>query len=198
MEEFDENVIQETPEYSPKSEFSKPALVSQAVLLCTQFRASEMRDGYYNTKISKEGLPFKIWIPDSREKFFGAVHALLNLLSPEIARDEEAKKNLKEFEKQKEELFNKYIYEELEEYFDNGVLKFKKTGRKFMPKPDAKVILPTLQKETKRVIGEEHPGGWNNKLNDYKDDLVPLYDKLFQKLSDLIDRCNYFKVGQQF
>ena len=37
----------------------------------------------------------EIWIPDSREKFFGAVHALLSLLSPEINRDEETKKELK-------------------------------------------------------------------------------------------------------
>lgn len=197
MAEYEE-IVSEIPEYSPKSEFSKARVVEQVLLVCSQSRANEMKEGYFNTKLSKEGLPVREWIPDSRERFFGSVHALLSLLSPEIQRDKIAKTDLSDFEESCEDIKNKYIYDELKIYSEEGILKYKKTGNKFLPPIDSEVIIPIFNKQTKRYYYESIKGGWNDKTNAYKNELVEVYDYIFSKLNNLIDRLGYFKPGAMF
>ena len=81
-------------EYSPKSEFSKPKVCEDATRKCIELRAKEMRKGYFNTTFSKEGLPQKTWIEDSRKAYCSSVIALLRLMSPEVAADKDKHKEV--------------------------------------------------------------------------------------------------------
>ena len=63
MEENDE-IISEEAEYSAKSEFSKPKIVFNAMQKCIESRAKEMKPGYENTKLTRDGLPIRTWIED--------------------------------------------------------------------------------------------------------------------------------------
>ena len=188
----------EIPEYSPKSEFSKARLAETAVTNVLNSRGVEMKEGYFNTKLTKDGQAIKQWVPDARDKFFGSVIALMSLLSPEIARDKKIKIALEEFETGCDELKEKYLYEELIMYSENGMLKYKKTGNKYLPIIDEKVVIELFIQKKRQNKGEEVIGGWNNKVNSYKNDLVEVYDYLFSQLNNLIDRVNYFKSSASF
>jgi hypothetical protein len=199
QDETDEDIISELPEYSPKSEFSKARVVEQSVTYCFQARATEMKEGYYNTLLSKDGMPIRKWISDTREKYFGAVHALMSLLNPEIQRDKETKKVVEDFKNKCEEIREQYLYEELIlDCSDEKRLIYKKTGMRFIPPTDAKVIIGKFNSQQKKIFYEEVVGGWNEKLNRYKDELVPIYDLVFSELNTLIDKLNYFKMSAQF
>jgi len=197
-EEFEDDDYNELPEYSPKSEFSKARLCEQTVNRCLESRGSEMKEGYFNVKLDKYGNPIKTWIPDSREKFIGCVSALLCLLSPEIKRDKKIKEDIKEFEKACEDLKEMFIYEEFQMYSENGIVKYKKTGRKYMPNIDDKVVIEAYDERMRKNIGKGVVGGWNAMVNAYKNELVEVYDYIFSKLNDLIDRSNYFKQSASF
>lgn len=194
----EEEIISEMPEYSVKSEFSKARICEQAVMSVLSARANEMKPGYYNTKFTKEGEPLKIWIPDSRDKFFGSVNALMSLLSPEINRDKICQKTIEEFENALEEVKVKYLYEELILYTEERILKYKKTGKRYLPQIDARVVVEIINQKTKRVEGSEIIGAWNGYVNCYKNEIVEIYDYLFARLNDLIDRNNYFKTSAGF
>ena len=157
-----------------------------------------MKEGYFNTKLTKDGQAIKQWVPDARDKFFGSVIALMSLLSPEIARDKKIKIALEEFETGCDELKEKYLYEELIMYSENGMLKYKKTGNKYLPIIDEKVVIELFIQKKRKMEGVEVIGGWNNKVNSYKNDLVEVYDYLFSQLNNLIDRVNYFKSSASF
>jgi hypothetical protein len=199
--EFNDNddVIQEMPEYSPKSEFSKAEVVEQAIIKCADSRAQEMKAGYFNTIIDKNGLINKQWIPDSRDKFISSVKALMSLLHPEIIRDKEYQNKSDEIETEENMLRDTYSYEERKiETDDKGRAIYKKTGKKYIPIIDEVVVIEKVDQRTGKVVGEPMRGGWNEVINQYKDELVLIYDKYFAELNQLIDRLNYFKVQAGF
>lgn len=198
MEEEDD-VIQEMPEYSPKSDFSKAELVEQAVFKVVENRGQEMKEGYFNNLIDKSGMLKKVWVADSRDKFFGSVEVLKALLSPEGQRDKDYQKDDITIYEDYKTIKMIYEYEEkLLSLNETGGLVYKKTGRKIIPSVDAEVIIERFDPRQKKLIGEPVKGGWNDKLNIYKDELVELYDRWFAALNDLIDRLNYFKVAPSF
>ena len=194
----EEDVIGESPEYSVKSEFSKARIVYDACNKATINRAKEMRAGYFNTNVSKEGMPIKIWITDAREEFINSVNALRLLLNPECARDEVFKTAENKLNEEESKLLDKYSYKEKGLYYKkdlNGNTNaiYRDTGIKYMPEDNAVVIVPNKYGKAEQVMG-----GWNNMKNSYIIEKLNIADKRFALLNDLIDRLNYFKQGLSY
>ena len=197
-EEDEDDIIEETPEYAPKSEFSKPYLVSESVKACTQARGQEMQAGFWNVKLSKTGDAFRTWVKDSRKENHGTVMALYNLLAPEIKRDKEFQEIDNKVKEDKKNLFETYAYEErikIQEEDADGQTnyKWKLTGRKFIPEINAS----TVRKIDPRT-GVSLAGAWDNEVNLYWDNMVEVDDKLFRGLMILIDKLDYFKAGIRY
>ena len=189
-EEDDEDDIFETPEYSPKSEFSKPKKVEEAVTNCINARGKEMCKGFWNTKLTKDGSPIRTWVEDSRKVFIGTVIALRNLLAPEISRDKNFKKFEENFNTSKQTLFTNYSYTEKQLERTGEGKKWVSTKRKMIPEIDAIIVHPN---PTNQSSAKETRGYWNLYTNAYYDELLLLYDEVFAQVNILIDSLNYFK-----
>lgn len=192
--------IDETPEYSPKSDFSKARQVDAAVTKVIELRAKEMRAGYWNMEI-KNGFQIKQWVPDSRKAFISSVSALRALMSPELARDEKYKSADDKLIESLKELKDLFSYEEKELYMkqDNktmgGIPTWKNTGIKYVPEIGATVTIPN---EMQPGLANTIAGGWDDKTNAYWDSLVEIYDSYFAQMNHVIDRLNYFKQVASF
>lgn len=193
-EDEDDDIIDESPEYSPKSDFSKARVTVEAVQRIMELRAKEMKAGYWNLEV-KNGFPIKQWIPDTRKAFISAVNALRSLLAPEIARDSKFQLIEDNLQKEMEELYDTYVYEERKLIMkeDNktigGIPVWIKTGISYMPEIGATV---TVTNDSQPHIAETSLGGWDPKTNAYYDQLVLVYDEYFAELNFVIDRLNYF------
>ena len=180
--------IDEGAEYSPKSEFSKPALTYKAVEKCIEARAKEMRKGYYNTTITKDGLPIKSWIGDTRRSYCEAVHALRLTLTPELIADEKFDED-QFFFNEIEKSYSYFIYEL---YIDNdGKRKYKKTDKYFLPEIDSIIDIRTILPDGSEALVPT-PGGWNKYIDAYWSHSVRECDALYNELMRVIHRLNYF------
>lgn len=192
----DDDIIEESPEYSPKSDFNKAKLADDAVRKCIESRGQEMRAGFWNTKLSRDGFPIREWKEDSRKAFISTVKALRALLSPEVSRDKRYKPIEEKLLKKLKEIYEKYCYEEWALIYKNdpkvygGTPIFKKTGRKYIPEVGSEVNIQTnpFNREMSTI-----KGGWDDKINSYWDEVLDVYDEMFSALIDLCDRNNYFK-----
>ncbi len=191
-------------EYSPKSEFSKAKICEDATRRCIELRAKEMRKGYYNTTFSKDGLPLKTWIEDSRKGYCSSVIALRQLMSPELAKDIPKKKKGKPQSKEVifkdvdlNAVFEKYAYKFLEPIQIDGKTNYKSTDKLYMPDMDEAVQIRKIFPDGNEEL-ISMPGYWNSKVNAYWDEMVRSCDKLFTKLMDVLDRLNYFKPGIRY
>ena len=182
--------ISEGAEYSPKSEFSKPKLVEEAVRKCFEARSQEMKEGYNNYKVDKQGdVTAKIWIPDTRKVFNAHVIALRNLLSPEIKNNKNFQNKEKKIRKAKKVLFNKYCYTIKVKKREGNKLIWVDTKEKLIPDKDAYCIsYDSLMK-----VFSGRNGLWNDHISNYWNGIVLIDDKLFAILNELCDSLNYFK-----
>jgi len=182
--------------YSNKGEFSKALIVSDVIRKVIESRSKEMRSGYFNTTQTPDGREIKTWVPDARKEFIAAVDALTLTLAPEISTDSDIRTFVEEYEKSKEELFEKYCYHEVIYDWKKNDLFFNKNT--FMPDIDFKV--PYMQRRegggTKRLNYEI--GGWNQKVQQYWNELLEETDKLFMKLNILLHHIEYFNVSAGF
>ncbi len=198
-------------EYSPKSEFSKPRVVEEAVTRCVTLRAKEMKKGYYNTTFSKEGLPLKQWIEDSRKAYCSSVHSLKTLMMPEIlieqkdetdkdkGTDKSKKSKTKIFSKLTKinELFKQYAYYILEQKIKDEKTIYVKTNKYYMPDVDSIIqVRKIFPNGNEQLIPMN--GFWNSQVNAYWDNMVVLNDELFEQLIMVIHRLNYFKSSVNF
>jgi len=189
-EDDDENDV----EYSPKSEFSKPTIVAEAIRETRKARGCEMREGYHNYKFSSNGDAVKVWIPDTRKVFISNVEGDMGLLSAEISRSERMKEVNATIKERKKALFEKYCYQERIRCEEKGVVGWKIKGEKWMPKIDEE--LPSVDpKHPKSKECSYEKGVWNTKVNRYWDEMLDLYDQIFAEINYLIDENNYFKQG---
>lgn len=192
----DDNIIEESPEYSPKSDFNKAKLADDAVRRCIESRGKEMRAGFWNTKITKEGIPIREWKEDSRKAFISTIKALRALLNPEVYRDKKYPNFEIEVEAEIKSLWDKYAYEEWavsvkeDKKVYGGVSVYKKTDRKYMPEINSEVNIQ-VNPFNKQMVSVR--GGWDVYVNAYWDGMLNIYDKVFAALIDLADRNNYFK-----
>ena len=182
--------VDDGAEYSPKSEFSKPEVVQEAVKRCITLRAKEMKKGYFNTLFSKEGLPLRTWIEDSRKAYCSSVQALRSLIIPEILEDKDNYEVVK-----MEESYDKFSYSPIEVKKVNGENVYKNSETTWIPEIDEKVsvrkIFPDGSMELVQIIGY-----WNSKVNAYWDAMVLQHDLLFEELIKVIHRLDYYKVGE--
>lgn len=195
-EDDEDNIIEESPEYSPKSDFNKAKLADDAVRKCIEVRGQEMKAGFWNTKLTREGQPIREWKEDSRKAFISTVKALRALLNPETRRDKIFPVFEKDIEAKLKALWDLYAYEEWattlkeDSRVYGGIPIFKKSGRKYMPEINSEVNIQTnpFAKHMSPIRG-----GWDLQVNAYWDQVLDVYDKIFAALIDLSDRCNYFK-----
>jgi len=183
-----DEIMSEAPEYSSKSEFSKPILVSKAVENCMIARSKEMKEGYYNYQMSGD-VTTKIWISDSRKTYCESVNALKLLLLPEIRRNESIKKIIDECKKSEEKIFKKYAIKKNE----NSENRIPKIG-------ETKTIKQYVRISDVRGYWSSNKsvGHWDDNNIFYWDDMIKISDKLFETLNILIDSLNYFKSGVSF
>lgn len=200
LDDENDEIIDGSPEYSPKSDFSKAKQVDAAFTKVVELRAKEMRAGYWNMEI-KNGFPIKQWIPDSRKAFISSINAIIALLAPEIMRDKHYEDKTKRLKKRMTELENAFAYEEKQLIMkeDNktmgGVPIWKPTGVKYIPEIGATV---TVQNNLQPQMANNIQGGWDDKVNAYWDNLVLVYDSFFAELNQVIDRLNYFKQAMAY
>ncbi|HEA46776.1 MAG TPA: hypothetical protein ENH99_03260 [Candidatus Pacearchaeota archaeon] len=185
-----DDIDSDEAEYSSKSDFSKAKIVYEAMQKCIAARGKEMKAGYYNIKLSNDGSPLKMWVEDSRQVFIGTVESLRGLLSPEIKNEEEYKKSITTYYEAKKTIKAQYVYKEKLPENEKGRVLLKESGRNFIPEIGTTVILPDLKNPS---LGQNIPGGWDNNINAYWDEMVVLYDYIFAVLNDLINQLNYFK-----
>ena len=195
----DENLRDDDIEYTKKSEFSKAKVVEDAIRKVEECRSQEMKEGYYNYSTSPNGDMKKVYIPDSRKEFIGAVESLISILTPEIRRSNEMVKVLEYFKKNKQELFDKYAIKRI---FKNG--NGLKEGESYIPNIDDETPSMITQLDTRGFkLGSKvnyDKGVYNYNANSYWDGIVELYDFLFAELNVLISskKVNFFKQGASF
>lgn len=206
QEKNDDGWMDAGAEYSPKSEFSKPRIVEEAVTRCMTLRGKEMKSGYFNTTFTKEGLPLRQWIEDSRKAFCSSVQALKTLMMPEILIEQndidktKTKKRItKIFSKVKrmDELLKEYSYYILEGKMVNNKLVFLKEGGYYMPDVDAIVNVRKIFPDGAESL-VPIKGYWNNRIDTYWNNMVILNDELFEQLIMVVHRLNYFKSTINF
>lgn len=187
MEEEEEAVnenFNEDGDYSSKSEFSKAEVVRKQVDVCNEMRSKEMKEGYNN--YDKFGN--KIHIPDSRQEFVNSVIALRINLKPEILREKGIfdEKSFKEREKKLVETWG----------IDYG------TGKKRIPLLDEPFFLQKKVVKEKiysgQIAAKEIKGMYNINFHNYWNDMVCLYDEIYEQLHILIDKNDYFKEQISF
>ncbi len=156
-----------------------------------------MKAGYFNVQLTKDGMPIKNWVEDSRKVFIGAVQALKAILTPEISQKEfsEIKRRMDEYDIIKKNLFEKYCYKERIKQVKNGMLVWIESGRKMIPEIDDFVVIPNPARANGALEGK---GGWNTYVNAYWNEMVDLHDEVFSVLNQLINDLNYFKQKVQW
>lgn len=196
----DDDIIDESPEYSPKSDFSKARQVDAAVTKIIELRAKEMKAGYWNMEM-KHGFPIKQWVPDSRKAFISGINALRALMHPESIRDKQYQVVEKKLTEQMTKLLDTFAYEEKRLEMKNdgktmgGIPVWVSTGIKYMPEIGATV---TMRNDLQPSIANTIQGGWDDKVNAYWESLVLIYDEYFSEINLIIDRLNYFKQSVSF
>ena len=195
----DENLREDDLEYTKKSEFSKAKVVEDAIRKVEECRSQEMKEGYYNYSTSPNGDMKKVYIPDSRKEFIGAIKSLISILTPEIERDTRMQEVMKKVELMKQEIFGKYAVKRL---YENG--RGLKEGELYIPEVDEEVpvnnyTLNKRKQETGSSIGFKK-GIYNYNVRCYWNGLVEVYDFIFAELNKLLasKKVNFFKQGASF
>lgn len=199
--DYEENLRDDDLEYTKKSEFSKAEIVKDAIKKVEDTRCQEMKEGYYNYSTSPNGDTKKIYIPDTRKVFIGAVECLRCILKPEIERDGRMQKVLIKFKEKKDKLFEKYSVKIIIEDNHKIIL----LDEKYIPEIDE--LIPVMvseidnrRRETGRKGIDYKKGIYNFNVRRYWDDIVKLYDYMFEELNVLIasKKVNFFKQGASY
>lgn len=201
---LDEDIIEETPEYSHKSEFNKPKMAEAVILRALELRAKPMRPSYINTSVSSDGTIKREFVEDSRQAYVNAVKACLVTLAPEIKRwKDNAKVN--ELVTKYSSIFKDYCYEELDQFAKPSLTSnqwiITKTGNKFIPENDQVVCINQVEPNRPGFIKGQLvkiKGYWNTKTNAYWDAMIAISDEILGQLQILVDSLNYFKQGLSF
>jgi hypothetical protein len=166
-----------------KNDFSKPALVMEAMRDVRRKLSEEMKYGYFN-EMEINGNIFRTYMPDTRKQAIMAIKALMALVAPEVKKDTEFLEKLKQMNIEEKKFYDHFKYKEVREGED---LKPVYTGFEYMPQIDEMVTI--------YVEGEfnDVEGGWNRHVNAYYDCVLPLYLDLFAEINMLIHRSGYFK-----
>lgn len=162
-----DDIIEESSDYSAKTEFNKAAVVLRAFEDVRQKRGKELTRGGWNSKTDKNGNTIYSYLADSRKEFISSMIALDIVLEPDI--DEKYKEAREKMNKLLDETYKQCLsYEKnLVEDF-NGNTKWVITNKGYI-------------KESSQQ-GEQ-----------WIDNQVEIYTELFREASKLIARKDYFK-----
>jgi len=195
--EEDENLLEDA-EYTKKSDYSTASLVSNAIEKIREKRGQEMKAGYFNIITRPDGSVKKEYVQDTRREYVGSVEFLRSLLAHEIESSEKAKTGIKNFMKLKKKCFEAYSVPAIR-IVDGRV---REQDFKYIPEVDEEI--PTEQglqhKSTfaLRVNIQHKRGIYNPQVKAYWDDMVIVYDYLFQELTKLIAEKNHFKQRSSY
>lgn len=182
--------------FTSKEGLSKEDLVMEAWRDVRNKRAQEMKRGYFNIKLDRQGNAQRIWIPDAREQYTNSVIAFDLLLTADHDTDYKTKR--KTILAKTETAFKKWgwkLFTIRKIKREGGYQTFrhlkKYTGVIVMPEQDSKVY-DVNQK------GNRIPIDWNPNLHNYSQELVLIYDELFAEITKLLLRLKYFKKAVRF
>lgn len=154
--------------------FSHEVLVMTSMLKVIEIGKMEMKAGYFNTRVDRQGNVHRQYIDDTRKSFIEAVKNVLMVMSPDI--DDEANKNLKKLFEKDRNAYQRLCNEE-EDYWNKMLIERKRT---FINQ------------------GIYYREGYLNKelpfSQEYIEIQVDIYRDIFSELSKLTKRLNYFKV----
>lgn len=180
-------------DYSQKTDFSKAILTFEAFKKCIEARGKEMKKGFFNTILSKDGSPVRTWVEDTRKIYCSCVMALWATLEPEIIND----KGFDESKFKFDEIKKKYFYYPYVKKKVEGQLELVQTSEGYLPEEDEVVEVVKSFPDGTRVL-DKVPGGWNQKVNRYWNEMVDEYDKLYRELMRVVHRANYFRQKMTF
>jgi len=116
--EDDNNDTEEESDFQKEEDvkYSKTALVMMALKKCLEANGKEMRSGYWNDRLDKNGNIAKTYIPDSKKELIESVENLQNFAVADI------KKEQPKIAKLKEDLMKKYeqLCDEEEQDWENA------------------------------------------------------------------------------
>jgi len=194
--EDDEN-LQEA-EYHKKSDYSQAEMVREAVSQIKETRGKEMKPGYFNITTQRDGSSKKEYIGDTRKEFIGSIEYLKSLLTTEIATSKRGKESLKKFKDRKDKCFEEYSVN-LQVIQNNRVVILKK---KYIPEVNGICFREQGLQNSKtyqtRIEIIQERGLYDPSIKMYWDEMVDIYDYLFQELNILIAEKNYFKQKAGF
>ena len=189
-EEDGDNLIEDV-EYSRKSEFSKATVVKEAISKIQETRSQEMKPGYWNIITLPNGSIKKSYFPDARKQYIGSVEYLKGLLGYEVNASSKGKDAIKKFTNDKKTIFDKY-----------SVIAQFDPKEKYIPEVDEvfpiEVILKDKMGRSLRKIWTEKQGIYNWKVQRYWDNLVEIYDRLFDALNLMIAEKEFFKPKSSY
>jgi len=189
-EDDDDNLIDDV-EYSRKSEFSKATVVKEAISKIQETRSQEMKPGYWNILTLPNGSVKKSYFPDARKQYIGSVEYLKGLLGYEIKASAIAKKAIEEFNKDKKTIFDKYS---ISAQFDDKEKYISEVDEIF----PIEVAVKDKMGRTIKKVWVEKKGLYNWKVQRYWDNMVEIYDKLFNALNLLIAEKEFFKTKSSY
>ena len=195
----EDNFVDMSSEYSPKSDYSKPSVIQSQVMAINEKGSKPMIPGFTTHIKDKFGNVKPVIIPDARQEVCAAIEILKSNLFPEIRSNKEAKEITEEFEEYKEDIQKKYIYNEQVMGVDaKGFKILAYSGKQWMPNI-GELILTGISSSRG---GAKQPmftaGAWDGKVNAYWDEVLKLYLEFFGELNVLIDKLNYFKKQARF
>jgi len=150
-----------------------------------------MKPGYWNIITLPNGSIKKSYFPDARKQYIGSVEYLKGLLGYEVNASSKGKDAIKKFTNDKKTIFDKY-----------SVIAQFDPKEKYIPEVDEvfpiEVILKDKMGRSLRKIWTEKQGIYNWKVQRYWDNLVEIYDRLFDALNLLIAEKEFFKPKSSY
>lgn len=192
-EKYEEDENLQEAEYHKKSDYSQANQVKEAVDKIKESRGKEMRAGYFNITTQPDGSIKKEYVGDTRKEYASSVEYLKSLLSNEIATSERARKVIKEFKKRKKKCFDEYSVN-LQIIQNERVIN---CDKKYIPEINSS-FFQGVEHGNRRdsstwISVDEIPNIYNPQIKMYWDEMIEVYDYLFQRLNNLIAEKNYFK-----
>jgi len=173
-DQYEEGDIIEPEEYRNPEEqsFNHQSLVMTGMKKCLELGSKELREGWWDEKVDRQGNVRRTWNCDTRKEFMEAVQSLLMIMTCDF--DDEAKKNISELKEKIKERKKFWINEEWR-WWNNL----------------SQMQQQQLMREGKAVV----QGMFNSKLsfdNYFYDEEIQIYREVCTELNNLTFRLDFY------